>query len=277
MESGAQSDQGAEARGEFNLVHELRPDVMTGSEEPRPDRRLARAVAEELRILVIAGVATGVLVIGVGSRLAMMLLRVTSGAPVHRLKSDDGFIIGRFTLSGSYNLLLLGATAGVIGAGAYQWVRPWLLGPPWLRSVSLALGSGAVVGSMLVHSDGIDFRVLRPTWLAIALFVALPAAFAAAIGRAVDAVDRTASQTRRGAKRFIVPAAAAVMFPLALFPLAFAVPVLIFWVGVRNQPGFRRLVERRAFRFAARTAWLGVAVVGLAALLGDISDVAAVT
>ena len=43
-------------------------------------------------------------------------------------------------------------------------------------------------GSILVHADGIDYRLLKPTWFAIALFVALPALFGGLIGPVVDRV-----------------------------------------------------------------------------------------
>lgn len=70
---------------------------------------------ELLRIAVVAGVSVGILVIGLGSRLAMLVLRVTSPGYVVGMESDDGFEIGRITLSGSYQLLALGAAIGVIG------------------------------------------------------------------------------------------------------------------------------------------------------------------
>src|SRR6476660_3821704 len=86
---------------------------------------------ETLRIVVVAGLSVGIVVIGLGSRLAMLLLRLTSPDSVIGVTSDDGFEIGRVTLAGTYNLLLIGATVGFIGAVAYVAVAPWLLGPTW--------------------------------------------------------------------------------------------------------------------------------------------------
>ncbi len=88
----------------------------------------SRQLGEGVRVLVIAGIPVGVVVAGIGSRLAMLMLRLTSPDAVRGIQSDDDFTIGRFTLAGTYNLLLLGAAIGIIGAAAYQWVRPWLLG-----------------------------------------------------------------------------------------------------------------------------------------------------
>lgn len=236
---------------------------------------LAPQVAEELRVLVVAGMATGVLVAGLGGRLAMLLLRLTSPAPVKGLVSDDGFVIGRVTLSGTYNLAMLGGLVGVIGAAAYQWVRPWLLGPGWLRSVTVALASGAVVGSMLIHADGIDFTRLKPTWLALTLFVTLPAVFALSVARAVDAVEQPGSWTRQGRRRWILPLVVLAVVPLAGVALLVAAPVVAGWALVRSRAPIRVARANRAVGVAVRAGWLGVASVGLLALGRDVADVLA--
>ncbi|HEY7626101.1 MAG TPA: hypothetical protein VH761_03495, partial [Ilumatobacteraceae bacterium] len=70
-----------------------------------------------MRVIVVGGVATGAVVVGLGSRLAMLILRLTSPHRVRGVTSDDGFVIGRVTLGGTYNLMQLGAAVGVIGAG----------------------------------------------------------------------------------------------------------------------------------------------------------------
>lgn len=173
----------------------------------------AAEFGELARVLLVAGVMTGVLVAGVGSRLAMLLLRVTSPDTVIGVQSDDGFIIGDVTLSGTYNLLNLGALIGVVGAAAYVLVAPWLLGPLWFRRFTVSAVAGALVGSMVVRADGVDFTVLEPLWLAVTLFVGLPALFGWVIGIVVDAVDSPDSWTRRGAMRWALPLVA-LAFPL---------------------------------------------------------------
>ncbi len=89
----------------------------------------SRDLGEGLRVLVVAGIPVGVVIAGLVSRLAMLLLRLTSPGGVRGIQSDDDFTIGLFTLAGTYNLLVLGAAIGIIGVAAYQWGRPWLLGP----------------------------------------------------------------------------------------------------------------------------------------------------
>ena len=226
-----------------------------------------REVVERLRVLIVAGVPTGVLVAGVGSRLAMLLLRLTSPDEVIGVTSDDGFEIGRVTIGGTYNLLLIGAMVGVIGAAAYRAVAPWLLGPTWFRRLTVAAASGAVVGSMLVHADGIDFRFLQPTWFAIGLFVALPALFGATVATAVDRV--AAGPTSPGWHRWILPIVLVAAFPPVIVIVATAALVLAVWVPARRglvPPGGS---SKRA-ALAVRAVWLAIAVLGLAALVGDV-------
>ncbi len=227
-------------------------------------------VGERLRVLIVAGVATGALVIGAGSRLVMLLLRLTSPDEVVGVQSDDDFKIGQVTLSGTYNLLLLGAGVGILGAAAYRLVAPWLIGPRWFRRFTTAAASGAVVGSMLIHADGVDFTLLKPTWLAIGVFIALPALFGALIGVAVDSVASPDSWTARGRVRWVLPVVLLACFPPTLFLVPFAILLLLASYGIRQA---LPQVAPVGVTFAVRAIWLTIAVVGLAALISDIDAI----
>ena len=89
---------------------------------------------------------------------------------------------------------------GIIGAAAYRLVAPRLIGPAWFRCATTGCAAAAVVGWMLIHADGIDFRVLKPTWLAISLFVLLPAVFGTFIGPVVDRAPPRTPGRRRGGR-----------------------------------------------------------------------------
>ncbi len=241
---------------------------MTETEQSTSQQR--QRWIEGMRVLIVGGIPVGVLVVGIGSRLAMLLLRVTSPDRVRGVISDDGFTIGQFTLGGTYNLLMLGAAVGIIGAGAYRMVAPWLIGPIWFRRLTTGLASAAVVGSMLVHADGIDFTLLKPTWLAIGLFVALPGVFGALIGSAVEAVSKPDSWTAQGRRRWLLPAIAVGCFPLTVPFLFFAFVVLWLWAvadiaALTND--WRRIP---LYSVAVRSIWLFIAVAGLVALVKDI-------
>jgi hypothetical protein len=251
----------------------MNADVMqNASVSGAPDDFVDR-LFEELRVMVVGGVPFGVLMVGVGSRLAMLILRLTSPDHVNGIRSDDDFEIGRFTLSGTYNLLMLGAAVGIVGAGVYRLVSGRLIGPMWFRGVTTALASGAVGGSILVHADGVDYRLLKPTWLAIALFVTLPALFGGLIGPVVDRVRRPGSWTRTGRRRWVLPVIAVVPFPFALVPLVVVVTVTTALMAMGEATSIDRLRATIGYRIAVSGAWLGIAVAGLLALIGDISDI----
>jgi hypothetical protein len=231
---------------------------------------------EGLRVLVVGGISAGVILIGVGSRLAMLLLRLTSPDRVRGVESDDGFIMGQVTLAGTYNLLSLGASVGIIGAAAYLLVAPWLIGPKWFRHLTTGLAAAVVVGSMLVHADGIDFRVLKPTWLAIGIFVALPGLFGGLVGVIVDAVRRPESWTARGWWRIALPIFLVGCFPLSIFVVIPVGAVFGIWVLVRDRGAIRSVRKSAPFALAIRGAWLVVAIVGLVAIINDTQAIAEV-
>ena len=233
------------------------------------DNDIGSRFGESMRVLIVAGIPAGVVLVGVGSRVAMLVLRLTSPDHVRGVTSDDGFIIGRVTLGGTYNLLALGGAVGIIGAGAYRMVSPWLIGPIWFRHVTTGLAAGAVVGSMLVHSNGIDFTLLQPTWLAIGLFVALPALFGTLVGVAVDSVSRPDSWTNRGRRRWVLPVLAVGCFPATL-PIALVAALIVgILLVLGDREPLQRVRNSPIYALAARTVWLLVAVSGLIALVND--------
>ena len=136
------------------------------------------AASRVLSVTTLVGAACGVFVVGVLGRLAMMALAALNPAATG-VTSDDGFVMGQFTLAGSVQLGLSGLQIGVVGAACYVAVRGLLTGPRWFRLVSVSVGPAVVIGAFVVHPDGVDFRILEPLWLCVVLFVALPAVYVA--------------------------------------------------------------------------------------------------
>ena len=245
-----------------------------GTSEPATTERPVTTWLEEWRAITLTGIILGALVGGVGGRVAMFVLRLTSSDSVRGVISDDGFEIGRVTLAGSYDLMVLSAGIGVIGAGAYALVERWLIGPSWFRRVTSALGAGAVVGAMLVHADGIDFTLLGPVWLAIAFFVAIPALFGALVGPVLNWFrpddPRAASP---GWWHWAAPVVAVACFP-AIIPVVL-VAGLVLAAGMAFQAAgvFTLLHELAGYQVVIRVVWAGIAVLGLVALVTDISAI----
>jgi len=227
--------------------------------------------ARQLAVVTAAGALCGLLVGGIGGRLAMLLLARL--APEARgLRSDDDFLMGQFTLSGTLNLLAVCAFIGVLGGGIYLITRGLMIGPRWFQVLSISLGLAVVVGAMLVHPDGVDFTLLRPTWLAITLFVAIPGLYAALLTSLGERWLRPDGRFLRAPRRVALA-------PLILWlPLA---PVLLVgvlgWFGVellRRQPGSRALVEHPWVPWLIR---LSLTVIFALSLTELVKDVAALT
>ena len=122
------------------------------------------------------GLALGILVGGVGGRLAMFAL-IRLNPDQAGARTDDGFTMGQLTLAGSLNLIVVAGIIGAIGGLVYAGARHLMFGPRWWQVASVMLSSGLTVGAMLVHTDGVDFTLLEPAGLGIGLFVAIPATY----------------------------------------------------------------------------------------------------
>lgn len=246
-----------------------RPSARARLASVAPSGSWQRSAIVEIRATVLAGIWLGALVGGVGGRLAMLVLRLLSPDTVNGVVSDDGFVIGQVTLSGTYSLVAVGALFGLLGASAYRWVDHWLIGPGWFRQVTAALGAGAVVGSMLVHPDGVDFQLLRPLWLAIALFVLIPAVFGFFIGPLEKVLARPETWVNRGRRGWIVPIVSIAAVPPLVIVVAFVSVLRLLAAAIRQDPPSHPVRDNVRFRLLVRGAWLGIAALGLVSLVSD--------
>jgi hypothetical protein len=237
---------------------------------PRQEPGYRVEAVELTRVLLVAGIAVGAVVAGLGGRLAMLVLRLTSPDSVRGIESDHGFTIGQVTLGGTYNLVVIGSVVGVIGAVAYVAVRPWLVGPLWLRRSTVGATAAVVVGSMLVTTDGVDFTLLKPLWLAVSLFVGLAALVGVSLAIVVDRVSAPESATTRGRTRWALPVGLSVV---VLPALAVIVPVLaLAAAALPVVRAVRKPLSASALaRWAVRAAFSVVPVLGLVALGQDLA------
>ncbi|MEA2451473.1 MAG: hypothetical protein QOG04_183 [Actinomycetota bacterium] len=137
-----------------------------------------RRAAAHLSSGVWGGILSGFVIGGIGGRLAMFVLRLTSDPSIRGLDTDDGFKIG--SLTGS-TLFLVGITmaAGMLGGLVYLLVRGWL--PQQHRALYMASFFGLFGGATIVKPDGIDFTRVEPHVLSICFFILLPALYGAAV------------------------------------------------------------------------------------------------
>jgi hypothetical protein len=237
--------------------HPMAPPVV----EPWPVRDLRKVAAAST-----AGALTGFLVAGWGSRLAMMLLARLNPAVTGRV-SDDGFVMGRFDLGDTLGLVAFGTAVGVLGGLLFLVLRELRFGPDWFQTSSMVIGPAVVVGAILVHTDGIDFRVLEPVWLAIALFVALPGLFAWMLLALSDRWLRDDSWFMTGGRwRLLALAPFAALGPMA--PVAALIGATAR-MAYHAFAALRSATARRAMVATARLAVTAVFVIGLVDLVRD--------
>lgn len=138
-----------------------------------PDTAEADGVLLGLRSLagcLIAGLVVGVVVAGVGSRLVMRALAVA--APDARgLVTENGNVVGEITFGGTLALVVfIGAAMGFFAGPIVFVVRRWLPAPLLWRGLALSAILLAVLGGQVLAAGNIDFRLLEPAGLAVALF-----------------------------------------------------------------------------------------------------------
>ena len=216
------------------------------------------------------GLVFGTLVGGIGGRVAMRLIFLTSDDTVRGAVSDDGFIMGR--ISGeTTDLLVTGALFGVVGTFVYLGVRPYMIGPRWVRVPTCGTAAGAVLGALIVNPDGVDFTRLSPVPLSVALFVAIPALFAVLTALALEHALRPAGWANAAPLPVVAAPLAVFAFPPLLIVLGVPVALVLGGrsVGRRWAP-IAAVADHRALFWAARLSWGAVAGIGVVALAEDI-------
>lgn len=169
-----------------------------------------------------AGGIVGLVVVGLGSRLAMFVL-VALNPQLHGRVSDDGFVMGRVDLAATAGLVGFGVVVGVAGGLLLLALRQLRSGPDWFDTTALVVGPAVVAAAILVHTGGIDFTVPEPRWLPIALFTGLPLlASYVLVGLGEAWLDRS-SWFRKGSRWRALPALGVVVLgPLLVLVLVAA-------------------------------------------------------
>jgi hypothetical protein len=157
----------------------------------------------------------------------------------------------------------------VIGVFYYLAFRGLMVGPGWFRLLSISLGPAVVIGAIVVHTDGVDFNVLEPVWLAAVLFIGVPAAFCALL-------HVLSVRVLRSARPLPAPLLVLGLLPwLPLLPLT-----LLLLGGFLALRTLRRGGAGRAFLESAWPGWVlrgALAVLFLVSVVDLVSDVETLT
>jgi hypothetical protein len=224
---------------------------------------------ERWRVTVLAGGVLGFLIGGVGGRLAMLLLRITSPDSVRGIESDDGFTIGQFSFD-TFFLLAVASGAGVVGALLYRLLAPALAGSPQVRRLVVAAAAAVIGGGLLINPGGVDFTLLEPIWLAVILFIAIPGLFGLAIVPLVQRWSAPDAWVNRGRVRpWVLPVpilvASSFLLPFVLVGAA----MMVAWAAldrIREVHNFRQGLGRTL----ARVAWSAFGAFSVFILIDDL-------
>ena len=248
---------------------------MTSTAEA-PSSSYARAsVGSDLTILgraislgACAGGVVGLVVGGIGGRLAMLLLRFTTDRSIRGIESDDGFTMGIFDLSSTISLLLVCTVLGSVGGLIVVFGKPFFSRRYAL--VGWPIAAGAIVGATIIKADGVDFAVLGPKELAIAMFVAIPAVGAFAITWLIYRWEPWWWSNVKRTLLAAVPGLPALIF----FPLGIMVAVVaLAWFAALRINGIRALPEMRLIRVLAIAVFAVLTGLGLMSLSDDITQI----
>ena len=212
----------------------------------------------------------GALVGGIGGRLAMLALRVTSESSLHGLKTDDGFIIGRFS-GDSLFLLIFASVLGVLGGILYLAVRSWL--PERHRAALAGVFGGVAGGAVFIRPNGLDFTRLDPLSLAVAMFIALPSVYGVTMSLLVERLlreDSAWSKSRLWLLGLLPLVAIAAFGPLGVGVLAVMIGL---WAIHRWSPETASLLCSATVVWIGRAILLALSALGLVVLVRDIDQV----
>lgn len=249
------------------------------ADQPTTDPMALAAIGEGVdkdlafiwRWILLAGAAgawAGLLIGGVGGRVAMFVLRTTSDDSVRGIDSDDGFTIGQFTAATGFLLgitTIIGLLMGLVVVLARSQLRGrsgWTL---------IVLAGGTLGAAKIIKPHGVDFNRLAPQSLACAMFTFIPLA---ATALTLWFVSRWRVWWWRDRRRTSIA-----MLPWTLGLLAFFVTIpaltvaLIVGVGSLRIRLLRRVLTNRAGLAVATLITIVLIVWSASELISDISEI----
>lgn len=243
------------------------PALVLHTEASRPRRVVL--VLQRASGLVAAGVVTGILVLGLGTRLMMRILAATSPDSAQGRLTDAEEVVGEATMAGTVGFVVfVGVFGGMVTAAIWASLRRWFPSRSWVAGLILAgLGAGLLARpSGLIDPDNRDFRILSPVWLAVLVTVLILLLYGVSFAVLADrwaARWPTIEPTPRGVVA-AVPIAAVFAFGAMLIVPAAIMAVEVCYVA------WRRPRSERTKQWLTSSDRPGRWILGAAATLGTI-------
>ncbi|HEU4488473.1 MAG TPA: hypothetical protein VFS38_04215 [Actinomycetota bacterium] len=235
---------------ELQAQDERMADVLA-EEKPPGIKEFGTGFLRSMAVGVLPGAAAGLVAGGVGSRLAMRVMAVTSSATVQGTETEFGATVGEITFEGTLFLLIAGAGLGGAGGLLFMAIRGLLPWKGWAAGFAFGLLLLATFGRLIIDPDNFDFDVLDPAALAVAMFGAIFVVYGLLL---VPLLDRLEPSIRRAPAWLWLPLLGITVLPLLLTGIG-SVAVLaaiLIGYGVAGLGGWKRLAQSRAAVGAAR-------------------------
>lgn len=142
---------------------------------PTDGTEIVRRYVWYLTVGIGAGVASGLLIIGAGGRLAMRLLAITADEAAQGRITEAEEVVGRITLDGTVGFVLFfGAFGGLVTGILYVLMNKVLPSNAFkgaLFGLALLVTAGTRIEPLRVSNP--DFDIVGPGWVSITVFTAL--------------------------------------------------------------------------------------------------------
>lgn len=235
-----------------------------------------------------AGAIVGIVVAGLGGRLAMRLATLLQPEAIGAV-TENGNRIGAITLSGSLGLILNGLVFGLIAGTVWVVLSPWTPGVG-LRRAILAMPIAVALGtSFLIEGDNRDFRILQHDPVVVASLIVLVALVGFSLPLAEDWLDRRLPHATSGRSvatwLYVIIAllGALLIFPIVIGGYLFTdhlatvrMGLALLVVGLSTLPWWTLRVRGqtwppRILMIVGRTALLVAVMLGFVALVPEVS------
>jgi len=245
-----------------------------------PQRRTAGASALDavrtLACVASAGFVSGILVVGLGGRLVMRILAATSGDLAQHRVTDAGQAVGNISVSGSLSFMIFAGILIPIAAGVlFVPLRRFVPTRSWIAGIAygvILLGFFGVDDPLA--PDNVDFVILSPLWLAVALVSATSLLFGTTFAALVARLDATLPPLSRPLSALSWRHRAAYSSLIFMFIPFMALPAALYLAGrtvFRGRVG--RLIETTPVRQVGQVAVAVLTAVALVMVIGAAGDI----
>lgn len=248
----------------------------TAAPEPAPPdiKASARRFLWHLDLVVLSGLASGLMAAGPGGRLVMRLLAVTAGDQAQGRLTEAEEVVGRITVGGTIGFIIfVGLFGGLAIGGVYLLLRRWL--PP-ARMGAMAFGAFLLLVFATriepLRADNPDFRLVGPGWLALVAFGSLALFHALVLAAIAGRLSRSLPVVSRQSRTVAAYLPLLLLLLTGPFLLALMAGAALVTMALRR-PAFGAWWRSAAVVTAGRVVLAGVTVVAFPGFLRAVQHI----